>query len=96
MRALEGKLQKCGDVEESIPFWEFLEVADELEGKAATKIYKQDWKGRAECEFELGARNVVYMLMDTKARLLYIGESSGQSIKAATLCGSEMNLASSG
>ena len=38
-------------------------------------IYKTDWKSRSELEFQIGASNVIYMLADTKAKLLYIGEA---------------------
>jgi hypothetical protein len=105
-------LDKTADAEDSIPFWEFLDiefdnnnrvfrftsyytqqpsfphlfsrligspalqkVEDELEGKQDGRIYKQDWKPRREVELELGARNVIYMLIDTKAKLIYIGEA---------------------
>lgn len=113
MRALEGDLQKGGDVESTIPFWEFLDIEfdqathlfrfvsyylqhpsfphlfsrliespairkvdDEIEGKAGRKIYKQDWKDRSEVEFEIGAKNAIYTLIDTKSKLIYIGEAA--------------------
>ena len=113
MRTLEGLLNKDNDVEQAIPFWEFLDVEfdqaqrkfflasyytqtpsfphlfarlvgspaldrveDELEGKLSHRIYKQDWKPRSELEFELGAQNVVYYLIDSKANLIYIGEAA--------------------
>lgn len=41
-------------------------VADEVEGKGKTRIYKQDWKARSELEFEIGAQNVIYMLLTVK------------------------------
>jgi hypothetical protein len=112
MRSLESSLERNSDVEEQIPFWEFLDiefdpagrvfrfvayyrqrpsfphlfrrligspalrkVADEIEGKAESRIYKQDWKPRSDLEFELGAQNVIYMLIDTKGKQLYIGEA---------------------
>lgn len=50
-------------------------IADELENKESGRIYKQDWKPREELEFEIGAQNVIYMLIDTKNKLLYIGEA---------------------
>jgi hypothetical protein len=40
-------------------------VADEIERKADLRIYKQNWKPRSDLEFELGAQNVIYMLVDT-------------------------------
>jgi hypothetical protein len=113
MRSLESALAKITDVEQSIPFWEFLDiefdktqrlfrfvayyrqqpsfphlfkrligspalrkVGDEIEGKAHVRIYKQDWKARPELEFELGAQNVIYMLIDTKEKRFYIGEAA--------------------
>jgi len=113
MRSLEGALHKVSDVEESIPFWEFLDiefdskqrefrfvayyrqqpsfphlferligspalqkVADEIEYKAVTGIYKQDWKPRSDLEFELGAQNVIYMLIDKNEKRFYIGEAA--------------------
>jgi hypothetical protein len=50
-------------------------IADELENKKEDRIYKQNWKPREELEYELGALNVIYMLIDTKNKLLYIGEA---------------------
>ena len=50
-------------------------VEDELEGKGHDRIYKQDWKPRSDVEFELGAKNVIYTLIDTKANLVYVGEA---------------------
>jgi len=50
-------------------------ISEELEGKGNERIYKQDWKLREELQFELGARNVVYILLDTKNKLLYVGEA---------------------
>jgi hypothetical protein len=97
LRAADGDLT---DVEEDIPFWEFLDIEfdgasktfdlkayysqrpsfpalfrrmidtpplkrmrDELDGKLALRIHKQNWKPRAEFEMEIGATNVVYMLV---------------------------------
>ena len=50
-------------------------ISEELEGKGNERIYKQDWKPRKELQFELGAKNVVYILLDTEHKLLYIGEA---------------------
>jgi len=117
MRALEGMLDRTADAEESIPFWEFLDiefdnknrvfrftsyytqqpsfprlfsrlvgspalqkVEDALEGTHEGRIYKQDWKARREVELELGAKNVIYTLIDTKAKLIYVGEA-GDMVK---------------
>ena len=43
--------------------------------KPPFRIYKQKWIPRSELEFELGANNVLYTLIDTKNKLLYIGEA---------------------
>jgi hypothetical protein len=116
MRDVEARLRavkrKQGDVEEEIPFWEFLDlefdagakafeltayyvqepsfpelfrhmagapplkrVQDELANKISSRIHKQNWKPRAEFETELGATNVIYMLIDTVNRLFYVGET---------------------
>ena len=50
-------------------------IADELESKDDARIHKQNWKSRNELGYELGALNVIYMLIDTKNKLLYIGEA---------------------
>jgi hypothetical protein len=113
MRSLEGALQETADVEQKIPFWEFLDiefdksrrifrfvayykqepsfphlfhrligspalrrVADEIEGKKEGRIDKQDWTPRSELEFQLGASNVIYMLLDSKGKRFYVGEAA--------------------
>ena len=48
--------------------------ASMLSGNIA-RIHKQDWKPRAEYRFEVGAHNVIYMLLDTESKLLYVGEA---------------------
>jgi hypothetical protein len=50
-------------------------IADELENKKEARIHKQSWKPREELEYEIGAVNVIYMLIDTKNKLLYVGEA---------------------
>lgn len=112
MRSLEGALQENTDIEQKIPFWEFLDiefdksrrlfrfvayykqepsfphlfrrligspalrrVADKIEGKKESRIHKQDWTPRPELEFQLGASNVIYMLLDTNAKRFYVGEA---------------------
>jgi hypothetical protein len=50
-------------------------LSDNVEGKDKGRIYKQDWKPRDQLEYELGAKNVVYMLIDTNNKLIYIGEA---------------------
>lgn len=117
MRHLEGQLRaaegKDDDVEEDLPFWEFLDIEfnaktrhfslvahfcqkpsfpclfrrlsaappmkqirDELQGSVDARIYKQTWKPRNELETEIGATNVIYMLIDTSAGLFYVGEAA--------------------
>jgi hypothetical protein len=51
-------------------------VADEIEGKTEVRIYKQDWTPRCDLEFQLGASNVIYMLLDTNGRRFYVGEAA--------------------
>ncbi|CAH7309851.1 conserved hypothetical protein [Vibrio chagasii] len=48
--------------------------AEKLE-KNSMAIHKQDWKPREEYKMELGAENVIYMLLDSKSKLIYVGEA---------------------
>jgi hypothetical protein len=50
-------------------------IADELDGKNEKGIHKQDWRPRAQLAFEIGATNVLYFLLDSQHKLLYIGEA---------------------
>jgi hypothetical protein len=50
-------------------------VSAETLEKDAKTIHKQDWKPRDEYKSELGAENVIYMLLDSKKKLLYVGEA---------------------
>jgi len=114
MRDIEGRLrkQKNVNIENEIPFWEFLDIEfdpnnnvfiftthylqkpsfpelfkrmvgspilhrieDELEEKSDDRIHKREWKPREELETEIGAENVLYMLIDTKKKLLYMGQA---------------------
>ena len=50
-------------------------IGEEIEGKGKDRIYKQDWKPREQLQFEIGAFNVIYMLLDDKNKLLYVGEA---------------------
>jgi hypothetical protein len=50
-------------------------IEDELEGKSAQRIHKQDWKPRSELPFELGAKNVIYFLHATETKRFYVGEA---------------------
>lgn len=49
-------------------------IADEIEQKGSDRIHKQQWKHRNELAFEVGAKNVIYILIDTENKLLYVGE----------------------
>ena len=51
------------------------QVADEIDGVKKERIHKQNWKSREELNFEIGAKNVLYYLLDTKKKLIYIGEA---------------------
>ena len=117
VRDIEDRLRKSNgsetkNIEEEIPFWEFLDIEyqreekqfyfqayytqkpvfselfkrfiespvlhkidDELKDKPPFRIYKTKWRPRKELEFELGANNVLYFLIDTKNKLLYLGEA---------------------
>ncbi len=50
-------------------------IDDELSDNLSSRIHKQDWRPRKELEAEIGVENVIYMLIDTKEKLLYIGEA---------------------
>lgn len=50
-------------------------IDDELSAKKSSRIHKQDWRPRKELEAEIGAENAIYMLIDTREKLLYIGEA---------------------
>ncbi len=51
-------------------------ISDELDGNKERRIYKQDWKKRDQLSFEIGATNVLYMLIDTQNKVLYVGEAT--------------------
>lgn len=50
-------------------------IDDEVNGKEANRIQKQEWKPRAEYKSEIGAENIIYTLIDTKNQLIYVGEA---------------------
>jgi hypothetical protein len=118
MRSLEQKLRKGNpvydeiDLEEELPFWEFLDiefdpnkrlflckahyvqkpmfpelfkqfisshVLKEIENKLAEKgefkFIKENWKPRSKFDNSLEKHNIVYYLIDTKNKLLYVGEA---------------------
>ena len=117
VRDIEDRLRKSKgikktNIEQEIPFWEFLDIEynrdeklfrfvayytqkptfselfkrfiespilhkvdDELDEKPPFRIYKNRWRPRAELDFEIGANNVLYTLIDTKNKLIYFGEA---------------------
>jgi hypothetical protein len=50
-------------------------IEDEINHPGQFRINKQDWRPRGDYEQEIGAHNVIYMLIDQKAKLLYVGEA---------------------
>ncbi|EGN74187.1 hypothetical protein A28LD_2327 [Idiomarina sp. A28L] len=52
------------------------QVDDFLAGKGTDRIHKQDWKPRVEYKNEVGAENVIYTLLDTERKLIYVGEAT--------------------
>ena len=51
------------------------EIDQKLSGKDKPKIYKQDWKPINEYQAEIGAENVIYMLINKTEKQFYIGEA---------------------
>ncbi len=115
MRDIEYRLRKdkSVNIENEIPFWEFLDIEydnenkvfhftahytqkpsfpelfqrmigspmlqkidDELNEKGTFRIYKQHWKRREELDTEIEAENVLYFLIDTTNKRLYVGEAA--------------------
>ncbi|MEN8906594.1 MAG: GIY-YIG nuclease family protein, partial [Clostridiales bacterium] len=50
-------------------------IDEELNKKNECRIHKQDWKNREDYKTEIGANNVVYTLIDTENKLIYVGEA---------------------
>jgi hypothetical protein len=50
-------------------------IGDQITHPEQFRIHKQDWRPRTKYVTELGAENVIYMLIDEKAKLLYVGEA---------------------
>ena len=105
--------KNSSDIENEIPFWEFLDIeydainrlfklvsyytqkpsfpnlfhrliespalqkieSETFKKDSKPRIFKTDWKSKSELEYQIGATNVIYMLADTKRKLLYIGEA---------------------
>ena len=50
-------------------------IEDEIKDKNEFRIHKQDWKIKNQLDTEIGALNVIYTLLDTKNKLIYVGEA---------------------
>jgi hypothetical protein len=51
-------------------------IQDEISGKQSARIQKQGWKPRSDYKTEVKAENVIYTLIDTKNKLIYVGEAA--------------------
>ena len=51
------------------------EIDQKISGKDGPKIYKQDWKPIDEYQTEIGAENIIYMLINKTNKTFYIGEA---------------------
>jgi len=50
-------------------------IKNQVIGKDKKRIFKQDWRPRKEYKLELGVEDVIYMLVDTRKKLIYLGEA---------------------
>ena len=50
-------------------------IEDSLMKGTKHRINKTKWFKRSELEFQIGARNVIYYLYDSKQKLFYVGEA---------------------
>jgi hypothetical protein len=118
MRSIEQDLRKGNpeysalDIENEIPFWEFLDIEfdkqdkcfhfnayyiqkpafielfkelvkshtlkiidDYINSKDEFRFIKEDWLPRTKLKTQIDAKNVIYNLIDTKNKKLYIGEA---------------------
>lgn len=118
MRSIEQDLRKnkveylSQEIENEIPFWEFLDIEfdslnkifyfkayyiqkpayielfkelvkshtlkvidDLLNSKEDFRFIKQDWEPRAKLKSQIDAKNVIYNLIDTVNKYIYIGEA---------------------
>ena len=48
---------------------------DDIHNKKGFRIHKQDWRERNFLDLEIEALNVIYTLLDSKNKLLYVGEA---------------------
>lgn len=51
-------------------------IEDEIDGIIEGRITKGDWKERSEISKEIATENVIYTLIDTENREIYVGEAS--------------------
>jgi hypothetical protein len=50
-------------------------ISAEILDKDSLSIHKQDWSERNSYKLEVGAHNVIYMLLDEVSKLIYVGEA---------------------
>jgi len=50
-------------------------ISAEVLDKDSLSIHKQDWSVRNNYKLEIGAQNVIYMLLDEVNKLIYVGEA---------------------
>jgi hypothetical protein len=50
-------------------------ISAEVLDKDSLSIHKQDWSERENYKLEVGAQNVIYMLLDEVNQLIYVGEA---------------------
>lgn len=53
------------------------QIENKLLNKGEFKFVKENWRPRDEARKYLGKGNIIYYLIDTNSKLLYIGESEG-------------------
>ena len=51
-------------------------ISSEVLDKDSLSIHKQDWRVWDNYKFEIGAHNVIYMLLDEVNKLIYVGEAT--------------------
>ena len=50
-------------------------IEDEISNKIDFRIHKQDWRSKEKLPTEIGAFNAIYILLDKKNKLIYVGEA---------------------
>ena len=50
-------------------------IEDAISDKQGFRIHKQDWKPKEKLETEIGALNAIYILLNKKNKLIYVGEA---------------------